>query len=197
MKQIIQGVKTRPKLLGAFVMLAITSVGGWTHASESAIDTSEEFTAAMSKSDWDGVVNMMHPDALALMPELAKIIRAAEPTQRQIFSRAVYGVPPDLLEMFSSEDLLVAFLQTYASKRPELMPALASARQVTLGEVEEGDTVHVIARIAMDSDGITYSKVGVTSLRKHEGKWKVLLSGDVVGLIEGFRKETTKDKKTG
>lgn len=169
------------------VLLIWPFVSGCDQQGERAIQASERFSVLMKQADWAGVGGMLHPVALAQVREIADVIQDAHPFRQDDFSRAIFGVPPDLLKAIPDQDLLLILLRRLAERRPDLVPALSAAQVTTLGQVRDGDTIHVVARVDSEVNGEKRSTVGMTSLREHEGEWKVLLSDDVADAIRNFR----------
>ena len=67
---------------------------------------------------------------------------------------------------------------------PQLKQAMSSAEIDVLGELPEGDTlVHVVVRTSAQALGVGMSEVSVLTTKKHEGAYRVMLSGQIEGLI--------------
>lgn len=61
-----------------------------------------------------------------------------------------------------------------------------------VGSVAEGEAVHVLVRMHMhmDSAGMKMHKLEAMSLKRHDGAWRSLLSGDIEGLGKARRSRT-------
>jgi hypothetical protein len=60
---------------------------------------------------------------------------------------------------------------------------LQNAKSTMLGAVAEGATLHFVGRTEVTMDGMKISKLEVLSMQQEDGVWRVLLSGDLSGMV--------------
>ncbi|MGE3526670.1 MAG: hypothetical protein AB7I33_12190, partial [Gemmatimonadales bacterium] len=56
-----------------------------------------------------------------------------------------------------------------------------------IGGLAEGDSlVHVVYRMGVSAGGQAYSNVSLASLKRWQGRWKLMLSGSLDGMVQPF-----------
>lgn len=112
------------------------------------------------------IVNLMLSDDAdsAQRMKILKVRTAAEQaklTDRQVFARFL-GVVMD---------------------QPGAREVLKNSKSTALGAVAEGQTLHFVSRTEIAMEGVKMSKMEVLSMQKEDGVWRVLLSGDLSGMV--------------
>lgn len=119
------------------------------------------------------IVNLMLSDDAdsAQRMKILKVRTAAEQsklTDRQVFARFL-GVVMD---------------------QPGARDVLKNSRSTALGAVAEGQTLHFVSRTEIAMEGVKMSKMEVLSMQKENGVWRVLLSGDLSGMVAAMEAQT-------
>lgn len=131
----------------------------------------------------------MHPEALAklramLLP-LAKHENGAELRQKLLGANSVAEV-----EALDDAALFERFLRSMMGLSPEIQSIMGTAETGMVGHVMEGpDIAHVVYRLRLRVEGMTFTKLEVMSLQRAGSEWKVLLKGDVEGMVEAIRRQ--------
>lgn len=112
------------------------------------------------------IMNLMFSDDAdnAQRMQVLKVRTAAEQaklTDRQVFARFLSIV----LDQQGARDVL------------------KNSRSTTLGAVAEGQTLHFVSRTEIAMQGVKMSKMEVLSMQKENGAWRILLSGDLSGMV--------------
>lgn len=139
------------------------------------------YMEAMRAGNWQGMANLMHPDALReLRGLLGPVMRRPETSQLRM---AMFQTNDTLaLDAISDDAFFAAFTEFVLSQDPTTSTALRNAEIEVLGRIMEGDTAHVVSRMSMVVEGVEVSKMEVASFRLADGKWRSLLTGDVSGI---------------
>ena len=158
----------------------------------SAQDTStpEASTAAamefMRNSDWSGMAELMHPDALTELHDL--FLPILQHPNMEEFRVEIFGLstPEDAAEL-SGSDLFQKIVDLTMSSEPDLADVMSTATIDVIGHVMEGATAHVVYRMNMTVEEISISQMAVSSLREVDGRWLALLTADLRGMIVGMQ----------
>jgi hypothetical protein len=80
-------------------------------------------------------------------------------------------------------DIFQALMANLTRNFPGFADAMQSHETSVVGSVPEGkELVHVVYRMGAKTEGMTISKTSVITFRRHNGKWKALLTGNFEGL---------------
>ncbi|MDH3890360.1 MAG: hypothetical protein OEV49_04700 [candidate division Zixibacteria bacterium] len=173
----------------AMVMAASCSSGGGGGTGE-ASKAANAAHDAYRATDWTTYAQALHPDGLdryqsILRPMVESAIQVdstgavADSFQwlgRSLNTQEFMNMSAAEFFAFSMTEILTAV--------PQLQAAMSSAEIEILGETVEGDTlVHVVVRTSAEAMGIGMSEVSVLTTKKHEGVYRVMLSGQLEGLI--------------
>jgi len=173
----------RRAMLAAGVVVLSVMAPAW--AAETGAATPEEVAREMlaltRSSDWPGYTKLLHPEALVALQGMFHDVVAGDPSHEA--GKQLFGVADvaafDALPAGEVFQRLMATL----TKIPQFAAALASAEGVIVGSVPEGaDLVHVVFRVSASADSMTFSRVSAMTLRKFEGQWRALLSGNIEGI---------------
>jgi hypothetical protein len=141
------------------------------------------YMGAMQSGDWLRVAGLMHPDALVQFKTMFGAVAKADSTGDVISS--LFDVA-DAAEFDQAppERVFSSFMSGIMSMSGDVSSMLSSAQAEFVGQVEEParDLTHVLYRMSMDMAGVTVQKVEVLALKRHDGRWRAMLSGDVEGM---------------
>lgn len=160
--------------------------GGTGEASKVATDAHDAYRAI----DWATYASWLHPDGLQ---RYESILRPMVESEIQVDSagqvaekfmwlgqpyetQAFMNMSPAEFFSFSMSEIMTAI--------PALKAAMSSAKMEILGEMPEGDTlVHVVLRTSAEAMGYGMSEVSVLTAKQHEGAYRLMLPGQIEGLI--------------
>ncbi|MGD8241019.1 MAG: thioredoxin family protein, partial [Armatimonadota bacterium] len=172
--------------LALTVALLHLPADAWSQGAATPEAAAEGLVAALREGDWDGMAERMHPAALAELRQfLEPIFRIPEAEELRT---VVFGTGSEaaLLEMPDGR-LYADFLRFAMTQDPRLVSSLATAQVEVLGHLMEGDTAHVVSRFTMTVEGITMSRMDVSSFRQHDAQWLGLLTGDITALAAALQ----------
>jgi len=154
-------------------------------------DVAREMLTLTRAGDWPGYAKLLHPEALVAFQKMFREIVAGDASHEA--GKQLFGVADvaafDALPASEVFERLMATL----TKIPQFAAALASAEGVIVGSVPEGaDLVHVVFRVSASADSLTFSRVSAMTLRKFEGHWRALLSGNIEGIAAALAGRSTK-----
>jgi hypothetical protein len=148
------------------------------------------YMAATQAGDWDKVAGYMHPEALAQFKTMYGELAGMVPTG-QIFVN-LFGVA-DSTAFADAEPaaLFGSFMKIVTVAMPELADAMAGSSNEVIGGVVEEKTgiTHLVYRMKFEVDGITMTKIEVMPLKKHDGAWRAMLTGDLEGMAAGMKQQ--------
>lgn len=145
-----------------------------------------EYGQLLVASDWDGAAAMMHPDALAQIRDLGELIVQVDPSGQA--ATLFFGDAASAMDEAADEELFAAFL-SFVMEQAGLGAALSTMEQQAIGQVVEGDTVHVLSRTHMEVEGISISELSVASFAPHDGEWRMLLTAQIESFLAGMRSQ--------
>jgi len=155
---------------------------------ESAEAFGAAYVAAMQSSDWPLVASYMHPDALSDFKSAFRELSEMDPSGDAL--EGLFGVgDPEAFEATAPADIFSAFMGNIMGAMTGLDALLSGTRTEFIGTVDEGglDVTHLVYRLHMDLDGVVMSEVEVMPLRRHEGQWRALLTGEIEGMVALMR----------
>jgi hypothetical protein len=177
--------------LALVVIFSGITVYGQEETPEQVAKTSMEFTV---KGDWASFARLMHPEALAAARGMFRPIFDADKSGQ--FGEAFFGVKtPAEFDALSDVAAFEALMTNLTKNIPLFTDVLKSAEFSIVGSVAEGtELVHVVYRTGAKAEGLTISKLSVVSLRRHQGRWRLLLTGNIDGLAAAFLQKAKSDK---
>ena len=165
-------------VVGLFVLAPVCSA-------QAAAATPEEVARQMltltRAGDWPGYAKLLHPEALVALQRMFHDVVAGDASHEA--GKQLFGVAD--LAAFDALPASEVFQRMMATltKIPQFAAALASAEGVIVGSVAEGsDLVHVVFRLSASAESLTFSRVSAMTLRKFDGQWRALLSGNIEGI---------------
>lgn len=153
---------------------------------------------ALKENRLDDFVNLMHPEALKKFKKMIVPLAeaAAEEGEGKEILTLFTGVSDtDELKKLSNRKFFLAFYRGIVTKLPEMRQLLQGAEFETIGHVIEGkDRAHVVCRLTMSLQGVKFTKMNVLSLKRTDGGWAMLLSGEVEGMANVLKKQYGSEK---
>ncbi len=178
-------------ILGAIIVAVSCSTGGGgkmtTGQATQVVDSAH---AAYKASDWETYARWMHPEGLAryesiLRPMVETVIKVDSSGEvadsftwlgQELNTEEFMNMTPAEFFSFSMNEIIAAV--------PTLKQAMGSSDLEVLGEIPEGDSLmHVVVRTTAEAMGIGMSEVSVLTAKEYEGSYRLLLSGQLEGLI--------------
>jgi hypothetical protein len=155
---------------------------------ESPEEVAKASMELMSKGDWSSYARLMHPDALAEARKTFRPIVAADESGK--FAEQFFGVKNSTeFDALSDIAAFEALLNNITKNIPLVGELLKTTDFSIIGSVPEGtDLVHVLYRTGMKAGQLSVSKLEVISLRRHQGRWRLMLTGDFEGLATLFQR---------
>ena len=137
-------------------------------------------------SDYEGMADLMHPDALEELRELFRPILEAE--EMAELRTEVFGTPSvEQATALSGRDIYETIISFALGADPATASAMQSVEADVVGHIMEGDTAHVVYRMNMNVEGFEMSQTAVASYLQYEGRWLGLLTADLRGMVAGLR----------
>ena len=141
------------------------------------------YTEAMRGGEWDTAARLMHPEALAQFREMLTPAFQSEGPGRELRDQFFGGMTMSRIQDLSDTDFFAGFFQGMMALNPELLGVVQDAEITMVGHVLEGqDVAHVVYRMQMQMDAMTFTKLDVMSVKRHGATWRGLLTGTMEGL---------------
>lgn len=142
---------------------------------------------------------IMHPDALkeisGMMSELMGFAKDAN-TERLVLSFFPSAKSIEEVKKYDDQQMFVSFLQVVTQMHPEYKQFIVAADIDAVGHVLEGkDTVHVVARMKMLVKEMPANQLTVTSLKRTETGWGMLLGENLEVALYRIRKALKEPEK--
>lgn len=195
----MKALTRRPAALSGLFLLALLSAtplaaqeaAAPRPAGELDASTPEAATVALvdriRTSDYEGMADLMHPEALAELRELLQPVLEAE--EMADLRTEVFGTPSvEEATALSGRDIYETIISFALDADPATSAAMRSVEADVVGHVMEGDTAHVVYRMNMNVEGFEMSQTAVASYRQHEDRWLGLLTADLRGMVAGLRR---------
>lgn len=160
-------------------------------AAPSAESVVQSYLETLKSGDFQKSAELMHPEALEKFRSLLiPLVEAAADAKAEESLLPLFKGVSDVaaLKKLSPAGFFAAFFNGIAEVNPMIKDALASGNMTVLGSVPEGDVLHVVCRTSVKVEELSIAKMEVMSLKRHEGNWRVLLSGEMEGLAQALSK---------
>lgn len=154
----------------------------------------EAFLTAFRDTDWERCAALMHPDALEDFKGI--LMEIAEIDSSGAFVQMFFGedAGPDVLAETPPDGVFRQFIAAIMEEVPMMGAMLGGLDAEIIGHVEEGDSLaHVVSRNRIDVMGAQFTQMEVISLRRYEGGWRLLLTGDMENMVTVFRQQFMQD----
>jgi hypothetical protein len=151
------------------------------------IEGARRAVLALKEDRLEDFAAAMHPEALTsfrtlLQPVLDGAVR--ENKQAEVLMLFEGAADVEAVKKLSEPQFFVTFLRGALAKA-DLKKTLAGANYRFLGTVQEGETAHVVYRMAISFEpGRSVIIPSVISMKKHGTQWGALLTGDVEGMAQ-------------
>jgi hypothetical protein len=146
----------------------------------------QQYVDALKGGDWDATARMMHPDALAEMHEV--FVALAELDGTGEVAEEFFGVQTLAeVQAHTPEQTFAAIMRNLIGGDPQVAAAFGGSDVQMIGTVAEGDTLHLVYRMGLSLQGAPVTKLAVASFQRHDGEWRMLLSGEIDGLVQMLR----------
>jgi len=152
-----------------------------------------DYFNAFKEGDMEMVSAIMHIDELSkfkdmMLPIIKKGINATDEDSEQEDIMAVKLFTQDAsIETISEEgprEFFARFMNWIMILNPAMKDSLTGSKIKTIGHLPEDDLSHVVYRISFDVMGSSMSQMSVMSMKKQEGEWKLMLTGEIEGLSQ-------------
>lgn len=166
-----------PLLLAALLLLPRPAAA----QPETPEQVARRYFDTMRSGDWRANAALMHPQALESFK--AGFVRLATPAYAAGAMEAVFGVRTVAeLQSVPAAELYQRFMRKSVSESSGMRELFDSAEFEVVGHVAEGsETAHVVYRLRAETEGMDVTRIAVITLRKHQGAWKAVLTGEVGG----------------
>jgi len=145
---------------------------------------------AFKKNDLKQVADNMHEGELAkfkdvMMPVIEKGVESAAGgyTDDHVALRLfVQSENIEAIRADSPKEFFLRFLNWVMQLNPMMKTSLDGATIQVLGSVPESDMAHVVYRMSLDLFGARMSQLAVMSVKKQDGEWKLMMTGEIEGM---------------
>lgn len=167
------------------------ALGGWASsvgAQETPtppLEVAREFNDGFQTMAWAGVVQRIHPEALAYIREGVEILLRVD-TTGFVLDRLLGGTAPDEWAGLDDAEAVRRALAGVQREAPGLLSSLTTRRTDELGVVVEGEDRHVVYRVRSLLQGAV-PRVEVMTLTRWEGAWRVREADDIRVLHTAIR----------
>jgi hypothetical protein len=137
--------------------------------------------------DWEAFARLIHPEDLGQIRKVLREVLEIDTMGR--FGADYLGI--ESLEAFDRLDgaqVLANLMRRMSHRIPALTEGAGSLAGETIGSVAEGaDIVHLVQRHHVRMGALTMKRLEVTSLKKHEGQWRMLTKDGLPGRLEALK----------
>lgn len=164
-----------------FISVVLFSLSALAQTPKSPETVVKDYFDLVQKKQWSTIVEMFSPSALAdfkraVIPVIQFDLTKRKGDMCEVFFGKLY-TPKELQEM-DDEDFFFFVMSGITMQIKGATPKFSKVE--ILGTVKENEnTVHVVSRLSVEIDGITQSQVDLSSLKKVNGEWKLLLRDDI------------------
>lgn len=149
-------------------------------------DAVRAYMEAFREADLERAAALMHPGALGSLRAILRDLVSADSVAAAVFVGTV-----ERFDEMTPEETFVRFMDSILSIQPEMRDMMGSLDASVLGRVMEGDSLaHVVTRSRIQMNEVEVTQMQVVSARRHEGGWRVLLTGEVSKLAAAIRAQT-------
>jgi hypothetical protein len=165
-------------LVASIVMISAAAFGQGSGPESVA----RRYGEALKLKDWVGAAALMHPDALSRLKQLIRPLVTERPVD--LGNRIFKVRATSEFEALSEPEVFERLMVSLSGDSASVMPTLVSAETTPIGQIKEGsDVVHVVLRVRSSGKTIVSSDVAVRTVRRHRGEWRLMLPGNLEGLI--------------
>lgn len=162
---------------------AVAAVAGAQDSTETPEHVVRQYTEAMRGGEWETAARLMHPEALAQFRRMLLPAFERESPGRELRDQFFGGITMARLRHVSDSAFFARFFRGMMTQSPELLGVVQGAEITMVGHVLEGDDVaHVVYRMQMQMDEMSFTKLDVMSVKRQGTTWRGLLTGSMEGL---------------
>ncbi len=154
----------------------------------SAKERALEYFTVLKAGEYDRTASFFSPQALGDFREMMSFLdEIPEEAAGQVFG-VFFGeeATKETVKEMSNDEFFGSFI-TFTLKQAEATGNLSFDKIEVLGEVVEGDVVHVLTRNKVTVGEIEVEAMEVMSFEKVEGEWMALLQGSMKGMAAQMR----------
>jgi len=156
------------------------------------------FVAATQTADWAKAASFMHPDSLAQFKKLFEPLFANEKSAKLVGE--LFGVKSRAeFDQSNGAQIFEKFMSGITGLIPGFDKLMSKASFDIIGQISETpELVHLLYRTRAPLDdmqskdapdrfkNVTFSKLEVMTLKRHENTWRLALSGEVEAMTQMF-----------
>jgi hypothetical protein len=156
-----------------------------------------DYLTAVRDRGFAAQADFVHPDEMARFQQLLVPVFEAESKKggRGLLN-ATFGREAAIMDvsLASPDDFMRRFARVMAVRMPD--QPVGFDELVILGIVEEGDLVHVLARLRTGKEESMEDRLEVVSLAPYEGGWKVVLSPGLERAVWAMKRQVGGGERT-
>ena len=146
----------------------------------------ERFFHGLGRLQWTGIVDLLHPDALADVDLVANQLVGSLRGDSILIQ--LYGATREEFLGWSDRETFLRTMTGMVAYARGLMESQVTTDVDILGTVMEGDTLaHVVYRERTDHMGTEIEEVSATTLRRAGGRWLIWRNPELEVLETAFR----------
>lgn len=144
------------------------------------------YTGAIKRKDWAYAASFVHPEALAKVRQLVTIVTSNGMPPAMV-AQLFAGLPADSLTSVSDVVLFARLVEGALQRQEGVAEVIGKMGVEPIGTVPEAGTgvSHMVYRVRLPMDErVTIEKVEVLGMRQLDGRWRVLLPGEVQMMVD-------------
>lgn len=179
-------------LVLATAIMPIASVRSQTAAEEAASATANandpearrianSYTSALLQLRFEDASTVVHSSALASIRRVVDLLMKQDEDGSLRMQLLKAGTAAEQAKL-SDRQVFACFIGQVMMQQG-VGEVLKSSKSTMLGAIAEGPALHFVGRTEITMEGFTISKLDVLSMQKEDGVWRVLLSGELSGMV--------------
>jgi hypothetical protein len=170
-----------------FAMLSCMALGAQAQAPAKSTPEAAvtEYMAAIKNEGITVASRYMHPDELTRFKDmLMPLFRKEASAKERPMTTAMFGPDATLekIQALPGAEFMTALFKLVGDQ----LEGVNFDSVEILGSLPEGEVIHVVTRVKVSMKQITMRQMEVVSLKQHEGRWKLMLSGQFEGLASAL-----------
>ncbi|HEX2211097.1 MAG TPA: hypothetical protein VHG93_25665 [Longimicrobium sp.] len=173
----------------ATLFLALAALPAAAAAQDTPEAVVQRYYETFRSGDYAANAELMHPGALEELKTTLTGLAAMPGATEEPEFREMFGVNTlEELRALPAQTLFERVLRNQLEG--EMRAVLASSEVNVLGHVLEGEnTAHVVYRMRMNFGGQSLDQVQVIPLERVDGRWRVLLTGSLAGMMNSMPRQ--------
>jgi hypothetical protein len=146
------------------------------------------YTTALLELRVDDAAALVHSSALTSIRRMVNLMLGdnVDPAERMQILKVRTAAEQAKL---TDQQVFARFLGVVMNQQGA-RDVLKNSKSTALGAVAEGQTLHFVSRTEIAVEGVKMSKMEVLSMQKENGVWRVLLSGDLNGMVAALEAQS-------